>query len=217
MEPYAVLVEESLKRLSTDQESNIDPFGQQENEEVSDILIEDIQKQTINNDDLFVDDGMTHTDTRLGGNGYSVPLYQDFIVSENICSLNAKQQPLFEIIHKWSRDYMKNLSSKTIKINKPFHIFLTGGAEVGESHLIKTIYMSISKILMCKNDHPEKPRILLLARTGVATINIDGTTIHIALGITVGSKLYPLNDRQRGILKNKLPEVKFIRWGLHAC
>ena len=139
MEPYAVLVEESLKRLSTDQESNINPFGQQGNEEVSDILNEGIQN--INNDELFVDDDMIHTDARLGGNGYSAPLYQDFIVSENICSLNAKQRPLFEIIHKWSRDYMKNLSSKTIKINKPFHIFLTGGAEVGESHLIKTIYM----------------------------------------------------------------------------
>ena len=63
---------------------------------------------------------------------------------------------------------------------------------------------------MCKNDHPEKPRILLLARTGVAAINIDGTTIHITLGITVGSILYPLNDRQRGILQNKLLEVKFI-------
>ena len=47
---------------------------------------------------------------------------------------------------------------------------------------------------MYKGGHPEKPRILLLAPTGVAAINIDGTTIHSALG-TVGSKLYPLNDR----------------------
>ena len=95
---YAVLVEGSLKRLSTDQESNIDPFGQQENEEVSDILNEDIQN--INNDEWFVDDDMIHTDTGLGDNGYSVPLYQDFIISENICSLYAKQWQLFEIIHK---------------------------------------------------------------------------------------------------------------------
>ena len=70
--------------------------------------------------------------------------------------------------------------------------------------------MSISKVLMYKDDHPEKPRILLLAPTGVSAINIDGTTIHIALGITVDSKLYRLNDRQREILQNKLAEIKFI-------
>ena len=49
-----------------------------------------------------------------------------------------------------------------------------------------------------------------MAPTGVAAVNIDGTTIHTALGINVGGKLYPLNDRQRGILRNKLAEVKFI-------
>ena len=105
---------------------------------------------------------------------------------------------------------MRNLSSKHVKYVKPFHIFLTGGAGVGKSHLIKTIFMSISKLLSFKGGDPEKPRILILAPTGVAAINIDGTTIHTALGINVGHKLYPLNDRQCGILRNKLSEIKFI-------
>ena len=48
---------------------------------------------------------------------------------------------------------------------------------------------------MHKGDNPEKPKILLLAQTGVAAINIDRTTIHSALGSNVGSKMYPLNDR----------------------
>ena len=91
---------------------------------------------------------------------------------------------------------MKNLSSKTIKNIKAFHIFLTGGAGVGKSHLIKTIYMSISKVLIYKGGHPEKPRVPLLAPTGVVAINIHGATIDTALEITVSSKLYPLNDRQ---------------------
>ena len=194
IEPYAVLVEDALERLATNQESNIDPFGQQENEEVSERLNEDFKD--LNSDESFVDDDMIHADIGLGRNGSTLPLYQDSIISENIRSLNAKQRQLFEVIHNWSRDYMKNLSSKTIKNIKPFHIFLTGGAGVGKSHLIKNIYMSISKVLMYKDGHPEKPRILLLAPTGVAAINTDGTTIHTTLGITVGSKLYPLNDRQ---------------------
>ena len=105
---------------------------------------------------------------------------------------------------------MNNLSSKHLKYVKLFHIFLTGGVGVGKSHLIKPIFMSISKLLSFKGDDPEKPRILILAPTGVAAINIDGTTIHIALGINVGHNLYPLNDCQCGILRNKLLGVKFI-------
>ena len=97
-----------------------------------------------------------------------------------------------------------------MKYIKPFHIFLTGGARVGKSHLIKTIFISICKLLSFKGGDHEKLRILILAHTGVAAINIEEKTIHTALGINVGHKLYPLNDRQRGILRNKLSEIKFI-------
>ena len=47
---------------------------------------------------------------------------------------------------------------------------------------------------MYKGGHLGKPRVLILAPTGVGTVNIDGTTNHIASRITVDSKLYPLND-----------------------
>ena len=62
----------------------------------------------------------------------------------------------------------------------------------------------------CKGGNADKPRILLHAPTGVAAININGTTIHSGLGINVGSKLYQLNDQQRAALRNKLSEVKLI-------
>ena len=84
---------------------------------------------------------------------------------------------------------MKNLPSKHVKYIKPFHIFLTGGAGVGKLHLIKTMFMSITKLLSFKGGDPENPRILFWAPTGVATIDIDGTTIHTALGINVGHKM----------------------------
>ena len=62
----------------------------------------------------------------------------------------------------------------------------------------------------CKGGHAHKPRILLLAPTGVAAININGIVIHSALGINAGSKLYPLNDQQGAALRNKLSEVRLI-------
>ena len=48
-----------------------------------------------------------------------------------------------------------------MKYIKPFHIFLTDGAGDGKSHVIKTIFMSISKLLSFKGGDPEKPRILI--------------------------------------------------------
>ena len=93
---------------------------------------------------------------------------------------------------------------------KSFHIFITGGAGVGKSHLIKTIFLSLNKVLGYKDGDADKPRKLLFCLTGVAAININGATIHSDLGINVGSKLYPLNDQQRAALRNKLLEVRLV-------
>ena len=101
-----------------------------------------------------------------------------------------KQREFFNFVHKWSRDFIKSLGCKIHQNVKLFYVFITGGAGVGKSHMIKTIYMSLSKVLMYKGGELDKPRILLLAPTGVAAININGTTIHSGLGINVGGKLY---------------------------
>ena len=147
VEPYTTLVEDALERLATHQEANIDPFGQYENDEVNDRLNEELQNLDI--DESFRDE-MIYADIGFGCNRSTLPVFQDSIISENICTLNPKQRQVFEIIHKWSRDYGKNLSSKVMKKVKPFHIFLRGGGGVVKSHLIKTIYMSINKVLMYK-------------------------------------------------------------------
>ena len=193
-----------MEGLSPNQNANIDFFGQQENDEINDTLNENLHNEE------FLDDELTCNFPESGFSCSTHPVFQDSLINENIRSLNVKQRQVFDIIPKWARDYMKNLSSKHAKYIKSFHVFLTGGAGVGKSHLMKTIFMSISKLLSFKGGNPEKPRILILAPTGVAAINIDETIIHAALGINIGHKLYPLNDRQSGILRNKLSEIKFI-------
>ena len=76
--------------------------------------------------------------------------------------------------------------------------------------MIETIYMSLSKVLIYKGGGLEKLRILLLAPTGVAAININGTTIHSSLGINAGGNLYPLSQQHLAALRNKLSEVTLI-------
>ena len=70
--------------------------------------------------------------------------------------------------------------------------------------------MLLNKVMMYKNVDPKKPRIFLLAQTGVDAVHINGTAIHAGLQINVGGKMPPLNDRQRAVLRNKLCEVKII-------
>ena len=80
--------------------------------------------------------------------------------------------------------------------------------EIGKSHLIKTIFHEVSKVFLYRSAYPAKPRILLLTPTGVATININGNTIHSRLHISCQSKLLPLNDANKVELRNKYSEVE---------
>ena len=68
--------------------------------------------------------------------------------------------------------------------------------------------MSLNKVMMYKGGDPEKPRILLLAPTGVAAVHIDGTTIQLQMNVE--GKMFPLNDQQQAMLRNKLSQVKII-------
>ena len=41
---------------------------------------------------------------------------------------------------------------------------------------------------------PEKPRISLIARTCVNSINVNGTFIYLGLDLYVGGKMFSLSD-----------------------
>ena len=101
----------------------------------------------------------------------------------------------------------QSLRCKAIEKIKLFHIFITGCAGVGKSHLIKTNFLSLDKVFEYKGGDADKPKILLLAATGVAAININGTMINSGLGNNVGCKSNPLNDQHRAALRNKHSEV----------
>ena len=131
----------------------------------------------------------------------------DDVINKNIRSVNMQQREIFNFVHKWPRDFIKSLGCKIHGNVKP------GGAGVAKYHLTKTIYMSLGKVLIYKGGELEKPRISLLAPTGVAAININDTTIHSGLGINVGGKLHPLNEQHCAALRNKFSEVRLIITG----
>ena len=106
-------------------------------------------------------------------------------IAANIRSLNKKQRIVFDVLHQWARNYVKNVSSNK-KIN-PVHVFLSCSGGKGKSHLVKTKYQAISKELLYHSKEPDKPRVFLLGSTGISAANIGRTTIHSRLGIKLGA------------------------------
>ena len=182
-EPYGDMVDVAFSQIHLYGQHNQDPTAQQENDEVREMLgssnDDEVDEDANENDAVLFDDQALIAPV-------NVTLIPDSELNSNIRSLNERQRDLFEVVNKWARDIVKNLSSKFPKTINPLHIFVTGGGGCGKSHLVKTIYHSLQKTFSFKNGDPEKARVTLLAPTGVAAVNIDGTTVHSGLGIPVG-------------------------------
>ncbi|MES9881383.1 MAG: AAA family ATPase [Sedimenticola sp.] len=99
-------------------------------------------------------------------------------------TLNCEQRSMFDNLLKWCRS---SVSSTSIRPQKPdpFHIFVTGGAGTGKSHLIHALVNMMRRELQPICENPEGVTVLLSAPTGTAANNIDGTTIHQAFSIPV--------------------------------
>jgi len=96
---------------------------------------------------------------------------------------------------------------------EPLRLFISGDAGVSKSFIINAIYQSLTKTLSMNTSNFEKPRVLKLAPTGVASVNINGTTINTGLAIPIISKpdrVSRLSDQNREILRNKYSELKVI-------
>ena len=65
------------------------------------------------------------------------------MINKHVRSLNEEQRKVFHVLHKWSKDFVKNLGSKRPQTINLFHIFITGGGGVGKS-------LSLNKVLMYK-------------------------------------------------------------------
>ena len=105
------------------------------------------------------------------------------MLRNNVRSLNEKQRSAYNIALSWCRNTMKNLNCLKPEKIDPINLFVTGAAGAGKSHLIKAIYHSAVKTFRYGTVNPDRPTVALMAPTGVAAININGTTIHTALSI----------------------------------
>ena len=120
--------------------------------------------------------------------------------------LNEKQRQLFNYVSKWCDNKARDLTVP------PFHIFLTGGAGTGKSHVINCIKYYAEKVFSRITESAEDVTVLLLAHTGTAAFNISGETICSALniGVNLSNDYKPLGEDSLNTLRAKYQHLQLV-------
>nr|XP_039258431.1 ATP-dependent DNA helicase pif1-like [Styela clava] len=116
------------------------------------------------------------------------------------------QTEVFYAIRQWC---VKKANGKN---PDPFHLFISGGAGTGKSHLVKAIYYETSKVLANRAEDISQIRVLLTASTGVAAYNIKATTIHSTFSIPVQATIpyRPLAEEKLNTLKCRYENLELL-------
>ena len=121
---------------------------------------------------------------------------------------------LVQTLNKKQKEFFYHILHLIKTSDKPFYYFLSGGAGVGKSHLVKSLYQAALKYYNSKaGEDFNEVKILLLAPTGKAAFGIKGNTIHSTFAIPVCQSLKnykPLDSSRLNTLRCKLHAVKLI-------
>ncbi|XP_073688497.1 uncharacterized protein [Garra rufa] len=123
-----------------------------------------------------------------------------------IRSLNKTQISVFYKIRQWCLSKIRGENPK------PFHVFVTGGAGTGKSHLIKAIKYEATRLLSQIALHPDDICVVLSAPTGIAAYNLQSSTIHntFCIGINVKLPYTPLGEEKLNSLRAKFHGLQIL-------
>ena len=204
-EPYGELVDQAFIHFRENISSGLDPYGEQENDDLRTGIVEESEDENFPFDE---------NNYQGGANPQTSVTISDDKLNEKIRSLNEEQRNLFDFVSSWTRNLLKSLRIKGAKKPDPFHIFLTGSAGCGKSHTLTTIRYYLEKALSYGSGELTKERMLMLAPTGVAAVHVDGSTIHSALGIVPDRKkskqVSRISDKKKCSLRQRFSELKVI-------
>ena len=127
-----------------------------------------------------------------------------------IASLNTKQRIPFDIVVHYTRELHKHRMKIRHEPPEPFHLFVTGGAGTGKSHVIKAIKEHMERSM---SGSQEMHACMVMAPTGVAAFNIGGLTIHRALRLQVE---HGRTDHQLQLNTLALHDLRNLWQGVHT-
>ncbi len=206
---------ENLRNFDGVPAQSYDPLNDQENEDLRQGLPDD-SDQTGSFNELLPQHLTPNPESVQPPSGiiaYRQPSnISDDDLRENVRSLNNEQRYAYDQILSWCRNKIANLNTLKPSQVDPIHVFISGGGGAGKSHLIRAIYHTVTKTFRHAPANPELPSVLLTAPTGVAAININGTTVHTALAIPkeCGNNVPAMSDQKRTQMRMSLAELKLI-------
>ena len=168
---------------------------------------------TVNADTLYDDDDA------IGALSRQTLSERDY--RQLVSSLNEHQRVPFDRVVRYTRE----LHQYNVKVRddppEAFHLFVTGGAGTGKSHVIRAIKEHLERSV---SGGPNKHACMLMAPTGVAAFNIGGLTIHRALQLQVehgrlarrislgALALHDLRDLWKGVHTIIIDEVSMVSY-----
>ncbi|XP_062596168.1 uncharacterized protein LOC134257593 [Saccostrea cucullata] len=160
-------------------------------EEDSTDIIPEIESETHNADVMY------HVQQHVISREEMLPVLQN---------LNETQSDVFYLVRKWC------LAKIAGEKCEPFHLFVTGGAGTGKSHLIKAIQYEASRLLSRIMSEPDRLSVLLSAFTGTAAFNIGGNTLHHLFSLTKYLPLpyEPLGEQSLSELRVKIGDLHIL-------
>ncbi|KAG2192949.1 hypothetical protein INT47_004688 [Mucor saturninus] len=196
-----------MEQLNQETADNINGGSEdEENTEVPGDIINDFGRYTLDIDDSSEDNNQkTYLEKlKLPDRLSKAEFY------ELVCKLNTKEREyLTHIINhiRYNRDRvtirMFSSDNESVRTFEPFRHFVTGGAGVGKSMLIKALYESINVEFDGERDTEiNTPIVLLTAPTGKAAFNINGQTLH-------GAFQLPVNQYGSGGVNNLSADVSY--------
>ena len=121
--------------------------------------------------------------------------------SEALSNASCDQKYVIDMIYQHNRNYIINNTMEQLLL------FVTGGAGVGKSFIIRTVQ---EMLIRMEQQNP----ILLTAPTGIAAYNISGITVHSAFSLPVEhhktADYIPLKAEKLQTLRYKFRNTRYI-------
>ncbi|XP_078795965.1 uncharacterized protein LOC144988822 isoform X2 [Oryzias latipes] len=123
-----------------------------------------------------------------------------------ISSLNELQLSTFLHVREWC---LQKVSGQN---PDPLHMFVTGGAGTGKSHLIRAIQYEATRLLSPLCLQPDAVSVLLTAPTGIAAYSLKAATIHTTFGIGTEFRLpySPLGEEKLNSMRVKYHDLQIL-------
>lgn len=169
---------------------------------------------TLSGEDFFIAEPQSIRSSHEAGNGEGINtvntlpenvdnLWPQTKVLETVNSLNFKQRCIYDHV-------MKHI----IQSENNLHLFITGGAGVGKSVVLRLLHASMSRFYnLDKDGDTNIETVKCVAFTGKAAFLIHGETLHNSLGIQPNrsySKYITLNADKLNTIRMKWQHVKAL-------